>query len=154
MVPGYPARRRIGRDRGAAAVELVLVTPLMVVLLLFVVAAGRMVQASLEVGSAAQQAARAASLARDPSAAVGDAEAVARSALGGQSMTCKPMSVSPDTGDFVPGGEISVRVSCTVDLSDLALLDIPGAQTVTATADSPIDVYRGDVGTADEGSAG
>ena len=90
------ARRPESRERGSAAAELVLVTPLLFLLLLFAVAAGRLVQARLDVDSAAQQAARAASLARTPAAASAQATQVAQAALAGQSVTCDP-AVSPRT---------------------------------------------------------
>lgn len=137
------SRRRLSAERGSAAAELVLVTPFLILLLLFAVAAGRLVQARLDVGSAAEQAARAASLARTPAAASAQATSVAQSALAGQSVTCSPAVITPDTADFVPGGEVTVQVSCTVHLSDLSLLHVPGAETVTASFASPIDVYRG-----------
>jgi Flp pilus assembly protein TadG len=136
-------RRREPADRGSAAVELALVTPLLVLLLMLIVAAGRLVQARLEVASAAAQAARAASLARDPSAAAAQATAVASSALASQHLTCGSLTVSTDTAAFRPGGQVSVQVSCTVSLSGLALLHLPGAETLTAQAAAPIDVFRG-----------
>jgi TadE-like protein len=143
--PARPrARRPECRERGSAAAELVLVTPLLVLLLSFAVAAGRLVQARLEVDSAAQQAARAASLARTPAAATAQAVQVAQAALAGQSVTCDPAVITPDLGDFTPGGEVTVQVSCTVRLSDLSLLHIPGSETITAVSTSPIDAYRGE----------
>jgi Flp pilus assembly protein TadG len=138
-------RRPDSRDRGSATAELVLVTPFLVLLLLFAVAAGRLVQARLDVDSAAQQAARAASLARTPGAASAQATQVAQAALAGQSVTCNPAVITPDTSDFIPGGRVSVQVSCTVRLSDLSLLHLPGSTTLTSTFTSPIDVYRGNV---------
>jgi len=138
------ARRPESRERGSAAAELVLVTPFLVLLLLFAVAAGRLVQARLDVDGAAQQAARAASLARTPAAASVQAQQVAQAALAGQSVTCNPAAITPDLGSFTPGGEVSVRVTCTVRLSDLSLLHIPGTETITSTFTSPIDTYRGD----------
>ena len=142
-----PARRRArppqSRERGSAAAELVLVTPFLFLLLLFAVAAGRLVQARLDVDSAAQQAARAASLARTPAAASAQATQVAQAALAGQSVSCDPAVITPDTGDFTPGGEITVQVTCTVRLPDLSLLHIPGTETITATFTAPVDTYRG-----------
>jgi len=131
-------------DRGSAAAELVLVTPFLFLLLLFAVAAGRLVQGKLDVDSAAQQAARTASEARTPAAAGAQAQQVAQAALAGQSVTCDPAVITPDLGDFTPGGEVTVTVSCTVQLSGLGLLRIPGSETITASASSPVDVYRGD----------
>ena len=138
------ARRPGSRERGSAAAELVLVTPFLFLLLLFAVAAGRLVQARLDVDSAAEQAARAASLARTPAAASVQATQVAQAALAGQSVTCDPAVITPDTGDFTPGGEVTVQVSCTVHLSGLSLLHIPGSETITSTFTAPIDTYRGD----------
>ena len=139
-----PARRPQSRERGSAAAELVLVTPFLFLLLLFAAAAGRLVQARLDVDSAARQAARAASLARTPAAASAQATQVAQAALAGQSVSCDPAVITPDTGDFTPGGEVTVQVTCTVRLSDLSLLHIPGSETITSTFTAPIDTYRGD----------
>jgi Flp pilus assembly protein TadG len=136
-------RRREPTDRGSAAVELALVTPLLVLLLMLIVAAGRLVQARLEVASAAAQAARAASLARDPATATAQATAVASSALASQHLSCGSLAVSTGTAAFRPGGQVSVQVSCTVTLAGLALLHLPGAETLTAQAPAPIDVFRG-----------
>lgn len=144
-VPAPAYRRSLGsRDRGSAAAELVLVTPLLVIMMLLAVAAGRLVQARLQVDSAAQQAARAASLARDPAAAAADADATAAAALASENLTCGGLGVSTDTSDFRPGGQVSVQVSCTVSLAGLALLHIPGSRTLTARFTAPIDLYRGD----------
>ncbi len=38
---------------------------------------------------------------------------------------------------------MTVTVTCEVPLADLALLGVPGSRTVTGTASSPVDVYRG-----------
>jgi Flp pilus assembly protein TadG len=144
--PARPhASRPQSRERGSAAAELVLVTPLLILFLLFAVAVGRLVQGRLDVDSAAQQAARAASEARTPQAAGAQAQQVAQAALAGQSVSCDPAVITPDLGDFVPGGEVTVTVTCTVRLSDLSLLHVPGSETITATFTSPVDTYRGDV---------
>ena len=136
-------RRPRSGDGGSAAAELVLVTPLLIVVMLLIVAAGRLVDARLQVDSAARQAARAASIARDPAAAVSQADATARAALASEHITCSSLTVSPDTAAFRPGGQVTVQVTCTVSLAGLALLHVPGAQTLTARFTSPIDVYRG-----------
>ena len=142
--PSHPRQPSPGqRDRGSAAIEMVLLTPLLMLFLFLIVAAGRLVQARLEVDSAAQQAARAASLARDPASAAAAATATAQAALASQHITCDPMSVTPDLSDFTPGGQVTVQLSCTVSLAGLALLHLGGAETLTSTFASPIDTYRG-----------
>ena len=130
-------------DRGSAAAELVLVTPLLIIILLLIVAAGRLAGARQQVDSAAMQAARAASIARDPVTAGTQADVTARAALASEHITCAPFGVSIDTTAFRPGGQVTVTVSCTVSLSGLSLLRLPGTETLTTTFSSPIDAYRG-----------
>jgi Flp pilus assembly protein TadG len=144
-MPPSPASHRHRRaDDGSTAVELVLITPLLVLLLMLVVAAGRLVQARLEADSAAAQAARAASLARNPAAASTGAIAAATSALATQHLTCGGLTVSTDTTGFHPGGQVRVQVSCTVSLAGIALLKVPGTETLTSQATAPVDVFRGE----------
>jgi len=135
-------RARAG-DEGSAAAELVLITPLLILILMLIVAAGRLTDARLQVDSAAMQAARAASLARDPIAAASQADATAQAALASEHVTCDPLTVTPDTAAFRPGGQVSVQVSCTVSLAGLTLLHLPGSQTLSASFTAPIDAYRG-----------
>jgi Flp pilus assembly protein TadG len=143
MTVPHRLRRSGHGDQGSVAAELVLLTPLLFLILLLAVAAGRLVLARLEVDSAARQAARAASLARDPAAAAADATATAESALASQHLTCSPLAISPDLSDFTPGGQVTVQVSCTVSLGGLSLLRLGGAETLTSAFTSPVDMFRG-----------
>ena len=131
-----------GEESGAVSTELVLLTPLLLVMFLFVVALGRVVSARIEVDGAAAQAARAASIARSPATATAVAAQTATTALGGDHVTCANLTVTTDTADFVPGGQVVVTVSCSVDLADLVGLRLPAAETLTSTATSVLDVYR------------
>jgi Flp pilus assembly protein TadG len=135
-------RSRSTDERGGATVELVLLTPLLIVVLLFVVALGRLASARLEVDSAAAQAARAASLARDPATATALARSLAAASLAGHQLTCAPLAVSTDTAAFAPGGWVAVQVTCTASLAGLSLLALPGAETITSRFVEPLDVYR------------
>ena len=139
-----PSSRQVtsGRDGGSAAAELVLITPLLILMMLLIVAAGRLVDARLQVDSAARQAARAASIAPGPSAAVTGATMTAQSALTGQNITCAAPEVSVNTSDDRPGGQVTVQVTCAVQLSGLSGLHLPGTVTVTSRFTSPVDVYR------------
>lgn len=138
-------RRRLGwlgRDeRGSVTVELVLVTPLLILLLLFVVALGRLASARIDVNGAAAEAARAASIARDPATASAMAQQTASSALSGNG-TCTSFNVATDTAAFAPGGEVAVTVTCTVDLADLSGLRLPGSTTISERSVSVVDTYR------------
>lgn len=138
-------RMRRGRpvgDAGSAALELVLVTPLLILVLLTVVALGRLADARLVVADAAHQAARAASLARTDSHARNDAQQAAGTALKEARSACTAPRVTVDTGGLEPGSSTSATVTCTADLSDLTHLALPGSVQVTGTAHSPVDRYR------------
>jgi Flp pilus assembly protein TadG len=132
-----------GPERGGAAVELTLVTPLLLTLLLLMVAAGRLTTAQAEVDAAARDAARSASLQRDPASAASAAHTSAQAALGDQRLTCQTLGVRADTSAFRAGGHVTVEVTCTARLSDLTLLRLPGAKTMHARFTHPIDLYRG-----------
>lgn len=129
-------------EAGSATAELTLLTPLLIILLLFVVFCGRLAHSSLQMQDAAHQASRAASLARTTSAAQVDARATAQASLAKAGLSCRDLSVVVNTAGLRPGSTISVDLSCTVGLSDLALLGVPGSKTLTASFSSPVDVYR------------
>lgn len=129
-------------ERGSASLELVLLTPALVLLLLLVAAGGRLEQARGQLDGTAREAARAASIARSAPNAESDAQALATQRLGDEGITCADLSVATDTSNFRAGGFVTTTVSCRVDLSDLFGLALPGSRTMTATATEPIDVYR------------
>ena len=141
-----PRTRCLGRlhrnERGSVTTELVLLTPLLILLLLFVVALGRLSGARLDVDGAAAQAARAASIARDPATATAMATQTATAALGSDHVTCAQLTVNTDTAQFAPGGSVAVTVTCHVALSDLTGLRLPASESVSSTAAAVIDVYR------------
>ena len=136
-------RGELRRDEsGSVTAELVLLTPLLILMLLFVVALGRLSGARLEVDGAAAQAARAASIARDPATAVAMATQTATAALGSDHVTCSQLTVSSDTAQFAPGGSVGVTVTCRVALSDLTGLRLPASESVTSRATAVIDTFR------------
>jgi Flp pilus assembly protein TadG len=138
-------RRALWADeRGSASVELVLVAPLLVLMLMFVVFCGRLADTRLRLADVAHQAARAATLARSAGAAEADASSTARRALTDAGVGCRSVNVAPDVGGLRPGGAVTVRVSCVVGMSDLAMLTVPGSTTLDATASSVVDLYRSD----------
>ena len=133
-------------ERGSAAIELVLLVPALMLLLLFAVAGGRVAIAHGSVQQAAADAARAASIARTAGSAQTSAVAAARATLANQGLTCASMTVILDTSGFAkPVGtpaNVAATVSCTVELSELALPGLPD-RVVSATVTSPLDVFRG-----------
>jgi Flp pilus assembly protein TadG len=138
--------RRRRDDRGAVTLEFVVVAPALLALLGLLVMAGRVAIASNSVESAADEAARSASISRTASGARAEAEDGARRSLAEQGLQCSSVEVDVDTAGFaVPVGlpaQVHATVTCVVRLSDLALPGFPGSRTVTATAVSPLDTYR------------
>lgn len=130
-------------QRGSAAVELVLVAPVLLVALLLVVGLGRLASARQEVDGAAASAARAASLERNTALSAEAAEQAATATLTDRGISCQSLSVQVDVSAYQPGGEVSVTASCTVPLDDVALSGLPGSRTLTSTAVVPIETYRG-----------
>lgn len=135
-----PPRRA---ERGAAVVELTLLTPVFVLLLLFVVGLGRLAQARGDLEGAARDAARAASIERTAPAAAEAARSTAAATLADRDITCGDLVVAVDTSSFDPGGSVVVDMACTVSFSDLSLLRLPGSRTLSARAVEVVDVFRG-----------
>jgi Flp pilus assembly protein TadG len=127
--------------------ELSILAPAVLVLLALVVVAGRLSIAHQEVDHAAQTAARAATVARDPATATSTATSAARRELDAGDLHCTTVRVTVDTSGFAsPVGRpasVTATVTCTVSLSGLAVPGVPGSRQVTATATSPLDTYRG-----------
>jgi Flp pilus assembly protein TadG len=127
------------RDEGSAVAEMVIITPVLVILALAMVALGRLVQARLDVDDAAKQAARAASLTRTPYAAQWTATTTGDAALGGVSPACATKSVHVDTAEFRPGGTVTVTVTCTVSMAGLSLVPIGGHESISSSFTEPLD---------------
>lgn len=137
-------RRHTG-ERGGATVELVILTPALLVLLVVVVAGGRLVGTRGDLDSAAREAARAGSLAPTATAAQTAATDAARTALSERHLDCPSPKVDVDVTRFAPGGTVAVTVSCIVGLADLGLPGLPGERAIQSRAVAPIDplaVYR------------
>ena len=134
-------RRHAKGDRGSISVELALSVPLVVLLLFLVIGAINVSRANLDVHAAATAAARAGSIARNPSAATAAARDAATVNLAGH---CTAVTVTADTSQFHRGGQFTVTIGCTVTTQRLTGVGLPGQLTVTATSTSPLDRYRSD----------
>lgn len=112
----------------------------LVVILLFVVALGRLSSARNQVVEAARDAAREASLhPGSPGTARGRAVSAADADLSG--ISCADRAVMVDTDDLLPGGQVAVTVACQVPLGDLVLLRTPGRRTIVSTSRAVVDTY-------------
>jgi Flp pilus assembly protein TadG len=106
------------------------------------VAGGRHAQAQAYADSAAYSAARAAALAASPEQAQSAAQSAAQVSVQGAGAASSGVTDTADVSDFVPGGNVTVTVTCQVSYSDLLLLPLPGSVTVSGHAVSPVDLFR------------
>jgi Flp pilus assembly protein TadG len=142
------ARTRCRRaDAGSTTLELVIWAPGLLLVIGLLVVAGRVNGANAAVEQAAVDAARSASLSRTAAAASTQARASAERTLALQALQCTSTSVTVDTDGFaVPAGSpatVSATVSCPVRLADLGIPGLPGTRTVSHTAVSSLDTFRG-----------
>ncbi|MER6828313.1 TadE/TadG family type IV pilus assembly protein [Streptosporangium sp. NPDC000563] len=122
-------------ERGSLSTETVLLAPVFLLFLLFLVGAGRVVEAQGEVNGAARDAARAASVERTLADAEAAADEAARGALSGE---CEPQ-VSLSGTTWEEGGQVHAEVTCSLDLDFLgfgAAKDIKGDSVV------PLEQFR------------
>ncbi|WP_426592620.1 TadE/TadG family type IV pilus assembly protein [Cellulomonas sp. McL0617] len=125
-------------------VELAILAPTLILLLALVVFAGRVQTSSAAVEQAARAGARDASLTRTPDAALATATTTATAELTGSD--CITTAIDVDTAGFSAplgqDGAVTITITCTVTIADLAVPGLPGTRTITATATSPLDRYR------------
>lgn len=125
-------------ERGSVAVELVILAPLFGLLLLGVVAVGRVQNARADVEAAARMAARDLSIARDPHARLPHVEHTIAATLDVGSPSCRTLAVDAVIGNT----QVEVTVACSAELQHAAVLPVPGTMTVTGTASEIRDAYR------------
>lgn len=140
--PTHLEPRWPGRDDGLAALELAILTPLVIAMLLVVVGLGRVSHGRQLVDQAAAAAARAAALTNAPGQASSSAQQTAQDTLSQAGVSCGQLHVAVDTGAFRPGGYVDVTVRCTANLSGLALAGMPGSVVLVATSRSVLEAHR------------
>lgn len=143
-------------DDGAITTELVIVVPVAIALLCLIAFVGRTATAREQVDETARDAARTASLQRDPLTAHDAGVRAADASLDRSGLRCQSRTVEVNTTSFAPGGQVTVTVACDVSLSELGLIGLSGTRTITSTSVSVVDTYRGvgDGFSNSEGSSG
>ncbi len=127
-------------ERGSATVELVLLTPVLMMLALFVVIAGRAGESQIQVHHAADQAARAASMV-SPAAMQQVAESVAFGDLANNGIGCIRAKVAVSFDDSQTPHSVTVSVECVVNRDGLDLLGL-SERFVKANSTEVIDRWR------------
>lgn len=143
---GRRARPEPG-DTGSAAAELVILTPLLVLLITVMAAFGELQLAKERLAAAAQSAVQAAVLAPSTASGTAAAEAAAGSDLAGRSATCTDLAtvVRYQLGGPGTAGSVSVTVRCRASLAGIFLPGLPGSVVLTASATGPLDPFRNPV---------
>ena len=133
-------------EEGSAAVEMILFAMTLLSVILLAVSAGRISSAELSVKSAGGAAAREASLSNTSEQAQVAAREMAHTALRNSGINCISLDVSIDSSGLnVPigvVGTVSATLTCTLNLSDIALPGLPGTRVITVTESSPVDPYK------------
>jgi Flp pilus assembly pilin Flp len=133
-------------ERGAAAVELTLMVPALVLVLGLLVAGGRLWYARSAVVEAAQTAARAASLARTAGQAHQDGQEAATASISTAGLVCGDRTVIINTSAFgVPVGTpatVMSAVECSVPFGDILLPGMPGSIRLSSRGAAALDTYR------------
>jgi hypothetical protein len=142
---------RPDHDGGNAALELVILAPVLLFLIGLIIAFGRVSTAQNAVSDAAQDAARQASLQLNPADAIAAGQASAQAALTADGLHCDPqVRVHAYGGNGLPGFQaqvgqpaaVSATVTCVVSLAQIIVPGLPGSKTIRETFTSPLDPYR------------
>ena len=134
-------------EGGGTALEVVLITPLVLMFGLLIVAGYRYSINQQAIDSAAASAARAATQQTTAEQAQAVALEQAAASLVADDVSCQTVSVDVETSGFTsaPGtaATVSATVTCEVSMAGLsAVPNLPGAITLTGRAVSPLDVHR------------
>ena len=127
-------------ERGSVTVELVLLTPVLMMLALFVVIAGRVGESQIQVHHAADQAARAASMV-SPAAMQQVAESAAFGDLANNGVACTNAEVAVSFDDSQTSHSVTVSVECVINMDGLDLFGL-SERRVTANSTEVIDRWR------------
>ena len=132
---------RVEKSRGSMTVEVLLLTPVLVLLVMLIVYAGRMTEASIRVHRAADVGARVASISKE-SVMVWKGEIAARTDMRLSKSPCQNIDVAVRKSRIDRLVTVTTTVSCTVPITGLSLLS-SRLQRVRASSTEVIDFYTG-----------
>ncbi|PCC26475.1 hypothetical protein CIK75_02950 [Glutamicibacter sp. BW78] len=132
-------------QRGSQSVSMIYIAPVLALLLGVLYFAGTVAQGEGIVQSAANAAARDASLARNAHSASRAGRDAAARVLDQHGISCKNQQVSIDAAALNSpvgtSGAVQARVTCDLVLADFGIPELT-EKTVTANGMSPVDRYR------------
>lgn len=145
-----PMGRRSGRwdlgdDRGSVGISTFFAVIIMILLLGVGVGGMRVLTGQGDVTAASRAAARAAAIEHDYGRASTVADQVAADEIERAGLACRSHSTTIETGagDFVPGGIVTVTVTCEVSFQGLFAPWSTGPKQLSGTSSEPIDCLRG-----------
>ena len=118
-------------ERGSFSVELAVLAPTLLLVISFIISVGRVTEGRAQVQGAARDAARAATINHNGNAAAAAQDAYTQATRG---RDCEALVLNPQVP--VPGGTVTATATCHVST-------LWGRQTITRTARSAVDLYRG-----------
>lgn len=137
--------RFAGDQRGSETMQVIGAAAIMATVIAFFVAGGRIAHTNMQIESAANAAARSITLQRDVPAAVSRAQNVVARNIADAGIRCAALNIAVNAEQLrLPLGQtgiVSVNVSCTVSLGDIALPGLPMSTTLRAVGYSPTDPY-------------
>lgn len=138
-----PERPHVADERGASPASVIMVLAIVMMFAELIVLGGRVAAAYGDVTVAAREAARQGSLAQYRGSVNTIAERTANANLGDSGRHCETPSVSTAGTDFDHGGHVTVKVSCTVNISDFSILAVPWPnKTFSVEATEIVETYR------------
>lgn len=136
-------RGRLAGSRGSMAVEMVIAVPGFLLLLLLIAGGANWVSSDSQVGSAARDAARAASIARSGAAAQAAAISAADFDLNGRCVGNPQVSVVPTGGtSFANDTQVSVTVTCQVNLQVFRIVGLDNTTGFSSQSVAPLDPFE------------
>ncbi len=127
--------------RGSMTVEVLLLTPVLMMLVMLIVYAGRYTEASIRVHRAADVGARVASISND-SRMLWKGELAARTDIRLSKSSCQQIDVNVRKSKIGKLVTVTTTVSCVVPVMGLGMLSLP-TRRVEATSTEVIDYYTG-----------
>lgn len=133
-----------GRNEdGSAAVELVMMAPVLLVVISVIVAAGRVTSTKSAIEAVAREAARAASQSRTAQDAQAEGHSRGIEAAQNLGLDEARLELSIDTGSFARGAPLVVEATYEVSLSDVPGLGLlPGRFTVAARQVETVERFK------------
>lgn len=138
-------KRSLRSERGASPATMLILIPIIMMIVELIMLSGRVTAARADLATAAREGARTASIAQTASQARTEGAEAVQTVLTTDGVPCTSAPASVDVSDFAnptEGRQVVVEAKCTVKLSDLGFLGLPGSVVLTSVAVEPVDFWR------------